>query len=125
MRSTRRVLTLVLLCLAIVLTGMRIANAAPEPSLPSTSAPSSSSEPTASPSPTGLPSPTPDPVPSESAPAPATTDPAPSSSPASTEPQTVTLSGDQWQQVELALAVLVFFSVASFVASWRHGRGAA
>jgi hypothetical protein len=34
------------------------------------------------------------------------------------------LTDEQWSNLELALATLVMFSVGSFVASWRHGRGA-
>jgi hypothetical protein len=34
------------------------------------------------------------------------------------------LTDEQWSNIELGLAALVFFAAGSFVASWRHGRGA-
>lgn len=34
------------------------------------------------------------------------------------------LTEEQWSTLELALAVLVMFTVGGFVASWRHGRAA-
>jgi cell division septation protein DedD len=93
---------------------------------PTTSAaPAPTSAPATSAAPTSVAPTTTAPAPTTSA-APTTASPTPSPAPATTSPAagatTVVLDDSQWSEVLMALGSLVFFSVASFVASLRKGR---